>query len=660
MENPNEDQDQMAATSATLTGSTELSVPVEDKHVEFSELFNAATASGSNERASVLADDVIASLAHSVIGDINCELDAEIRQPPVSSQHQPSTNEDLMSNQQAQDVVKTSQCYCHICMEDVQVDECCNRTTCKDCLNASELNPTNCNYFERQGTVDQSGFPAASMLSSKQASSNDDLSDTWQNYPLQTFLYHLKGITETQVGRRTTERVKTGQPSLCTRLKDLQDKLNAVENAAFLVDDINILEEALIRVEAVHDMLKKNCPTNHGLRLKNSLARKESKPNQVEYYQVFDDKKLPEWRKWKERTSTPVVLPDKKLEGPRKMMSEQSEGVIVDLNLSSDDSDQDKETENTISEESKQATNSTRNNTFGGPQRIWRCDPVTRLLNAKRVHLEMNQDMLTIGPFKLTVGDLWTLVSPDEAKKHASETRFIEGFVSGWLVDKIVDAVLWKLAQQYNSLFCAHSSFAEIVKWESSMCSLWSERSFSEVTRIFFPILKSRSHWTLLVLDKLAETRYYFDPVAGDVRRVISSETNHSLASLLNKISEIADTETDWDSRSWRCMEPVHFKQKDNFNCGIIVCLFARCLCEGSSVEADFNLETERARITDMLFGCCYDDIHERNINICKVCRDDDGEDWQRCNSCGQYFHKSCIKVDFSETHANNFVCPCQ
>lgn len=158
-----------------------------------------------------------------------------------------------------------------------------------------------------------------------------------------------------------------------------------MKDVTFLVDNSNILREALIGVKAVYDVLTRNCPQNHGLPLRNSPVTNKLKANKVEYHQVFH-KELPKRRKWKKRTSTPIALPDK-LEGRRKMTSEQTEEVIVDLTLTSEDSNQDKETENTISEESKQATDTTRNNTFDGPQRIWKCDPVTRLLNAKGVNL---------------------------------------------------------------------------------------------------------------------------------------------------------------------------------------------------------------------------------------------------------------------------------
>ena len=130
-------------------------------------------------------------------------------------------------------------------------------------------------------------------------------------------------ITEAQGGGRGTEGVKTGQPSLstCTRLrKNLQEQLNAVKDVTFLVDNSNILREALIGVKAVYDVLTRNCPQNHGLPLRNSPVTNKLKANKVEYHQVFH-KELPKRRKWKKRTSTPIALPDK-LEGRRKMTSE--------------------------------------------------------------------------------------------------------------------------------------------------------------------------------------------------------------------------------------------------------------------------------------------------------------------------------------------------
>lgn len=205
MENTNEDQDQMS-TSSTLTGSSGRSVPVEDVHVEFSELSNVANATGSNERvtdqASSTPGDGVAPHNTNVIGDINCEVDTEVRhqrsqvngnQPPVCSGRQPSTNEDLLLKQ-AQDGEKNSHYCCGVCLENVQVNGCCQRVAHKECLHASGLSLTNCNCFHRKRTVNGIDYPAA-LTSSKQPSTNDDVSDTWENHPLQTFPQHSKVLS---------------------------------------------------------------------------------------------------------------------------------------------------------------------------------------------------------------------------------------------------------------------------------------------------------------------------------------------------------------------------------------------------------------------------------------------------------------------------------
>ena len=66
-----------------------------------------------------------------------------------------------------------------------------------------------------------------------------------------------------------------------------------------------------------------------------------------------------------------------------------------------------------------------------------KCDPVKRVLNARRVNLGMRNVMLVIGSLALTVVDLWTLLHPHVAMQHFSETSSIRGFVGGWLVYKV-------------------------------------------------------------------------------------------------------------------------------------------------------------------------------------------------------------------------------
>ncbi|XP_066019496.1 uncharacterized protein [Pocillopora verrucosa] len=200
---------------------------------------------------------------------------------------------------------------------------------------------------------------------------------------------------------------------------------------------------------------------------------------------------------------------------------------------------------------------------------------------------------------------------------------------------------------------------AEMIKRHSSTRLLWSGENFTQISKIFIPMNKSGNHWTLLVLDRKQKTRYYFDPMNGLVHTILSTSVPKSkLIELIDDISAVADLKTGWNCKSWLCVEPLHYTQTDSYNCGVIVCLFARCLCEGLDINGSYDVDMERERITSVIFGSCYDDLDWRNTTVCKICKDDDGEDWLGCDSCGQFFHASCLDVPFAETLTQHFTCP--
>lgn len=47
-----------------------------------------------------------------------------------------------------------------------------------------------------------------------------------------------------------------------------------------------------------------------------------------------------------------------------------------------------------------------------------------------------------------------------------------------------------------------------------------------------------------------------------------------------------------------------------------------------------------------------------RDTSVCKVCRMDHGEDWLGCDRCSQFFHASCVGVDFATAVLEYFCCP--
>ncbi|KAL9977629.1 hypothetical protein ACROYT_G015057 [Oculina patagonica] len=70
---------------------------------------------------------------------------------------------------------------------------------------------------------------------------------------------------------------------------------------------------------------------------------------------------------------------------------------------------------------------------------------------------------------------------------------------------------------------------------------------------------------------------------------------------------------------------------------------FARRLAEGLDCNGNFSPRMERQRMAGALLGSCFSDIGRRNKDVCKICHDDDGEDWAGCDGCAQYFHASCL-----------------
>lgn len=51
----------------------------------------------------------------------------------------------------------------------------------------------------------------------------------------------------------------------------------------------------------------------------------------------------------------------------------------------------------------------------------------------------------------------------------------------------------------------------------------------------------------------------------------------------------MVDIKTGWKSKDWECIEPRHFVQQDNHNCGVLICLVSIYCHVGASqgIEPD-------------------------------------------------------------------------
>lgn len=87
-------------------------------------------------------------------------------------------------------------------------------------------------------------------------------------------------------------------------------------------------------------------------------------------------------------------------------------------------------------------------------------DPVSRLTNASKIGLGLNDVMLEVGPARLTVSDLWTLIPPNISSRHSFITNSIKGFVGGWLVDKVISVRVFVMRAEHIQLAISLSSLS--------------------------------------------------------------------------------------------------------------------------------------------------------------------------------------------------------
>lgn len=288
-------------------------------------------------------------------------------------------------------------------------------------------------------------------------------------------------------------------------------------------------------------------------------------------------------------------------------------------------------------------------------------EPITRLIRAGEMGLQIGDIMFHVGPAKVTVHDAWTMIHPEAVKRNRKFTSALPSDITqGWLSDKVLEAYLWRITLVHrDTVFVADTTVAELVKQHSNTDLLWSGVNFAQIRRMFIPIWEARKHWTLLVLDWQQKTRRYFDPVNGDKHTILRSESvpKSQLMQLIDDISAVVDLKTGWDSKSWDCAEPQHYTQTDGHSCGVIVGLFVRCLCRGLAVNGRFDVDEERKKMASVIFGSCYSDLDERNSAVCKICQVQAGENLLKCKSCSQSFHASCLEEPFGETPPQHFTC---
>lgn len=147
--------------------------------------------------------------------------------------------------------------------------------------------------------------------------------------------------------------------------------------------------------------------------------------------------------------------------------------------------------------------------------------------------------MLEIGPVKITVSDLWTVLDPSEvtAAEAARIQTGVAQFLPGWLTDAVNDIfqpmhpiiILYMMIclfifrlqdlfpiipyfsqffsrigyrRIYNTVLAGQCYLSEIVRRGSSTRRTWADVNFSRIELILLPSNFSGNHWTLFVSVK--------------------------------------------------------------------------------------------------------------------------------------------------------------
>ena len=84
-------------------------------------------------------------------------------------------------------------------------------------------------------------------------------------------------------------------------------------------------------------------------------------------------------------------------------------------------------------------------------------EPSSRLITVTRKGLKTQDVLLDVGPTKLTIGDLWTLIPPDIARKHSSKTLFITNL--SWLALNPVPRLFVQGSRPWLELVMCHADF---------------------------------------------------------------------------------------------------------------------------------------------------------------------------------------------------------
>nr|XP_009859582.2 uncharacterized protein LOC101243210 isoform X1 [Ciona intestinalis]XP_026691885.1 uncharacterized protein LOC101243210 isoform X1 [Ciona intestinalis]XP_026691886.1 uncharacterized protein LOC101243210 isoform X1 [Ciona intestinalis]XP_026691887.1 uncharacterized protein LOC101243210 isoform X1 [Ciona intestinalis]XP_026691888.1 uncharacterized protein LOC101243210 isoform X1 [Ciona intestinalis]XP_026691889.1 uncharacterized protein LOC101243210 isoform X1 [Ciona intestinalis]XP_02669189 len=210
-----------------------------------------------------------------------------------------------------------------------------------------------------------------------------------------------------------------------------------------------------------------------------------------------------------------------------------------------------------------------------------------------------NQELLKIGPYTITYGQLLTLESELSITEYESASAHDHHLTFGWLSDAIINSYLWQLCSSYDHVIYADTNIAEVMKHGGSVSQLWQNGNLNDKALAFIPWNPRGLHWVLLVIDIKQHKLLYLDPNQSDdnnknknmykaksvIGKSLRNKFNFSLSSIATNLCKTSQT--------------------DDFGCGVYICMYALWLTKGMNLIQPNKPHLYRRQIFNTIIRHC-------------------------------------------------------
>jgi hypothetical protein len=243
-------------------------------------------------------------------------------------------------------------------------------------------------------------------------------------------------------------------------------------------------------------------------------------------------------------------------------------------------------------------------------------------------------------------------LSEEEENKFRSRDP---AFKVGWLYTTIIDSYLYKLSTSHKHvlyLSCDFATRASLGRSNADIIMKKINRAGSNIAMILLPANLTGDHWVILVVLLQNQEICYYDPL----HLPISQRCIMLLKQTVSDMKNIFPA-----SLTWKIKVEKFTDQSDTFNCGPLVCSFAKqsITAENSALVSPSEFRKE---MYATVVGNCLrrSSLLEESCGKCGVSytNDQSAKVWICCTQCQQWFHESCVHDPKFLNSTVQFVCP--